>query len=159
VTGFPADTKFDDIECRHGVFTNVSHTLHVAKIKSEDYGTVSLDPDLLDDGNNIDPNEYLAGDRPAFNELRRYTDGTEVVMTATPAEGRGWKKWKIWDDPNQYPDSNYVTDDTNSVLYLTMDTDYVVEAIFSCSADGSVLPPLGIVLVALAAGIVRRRLA
>jgi hypothetical protein len=151
------DAKYDDLEVRWGTFTNVSHTLHLIKIKSEGYGTVAFDPDLLDDGNNIDPNDYLAGDRPAFDELRRYTNGTEVVLTATPAEGRGWKKWKIWDDPNQYPDSNYVTDDTNSVLYLTMDTHYVVEAIFSCSADSSMMPPIGMVLLALASWVVVRR--
>jgi hypothetical protein len=152
-----SDAKFDGIEVRWGTFTNVSHTLHLVKIKSEDYGTVTFDPDLLDDCNNIDPNEVLAGDRPTFNELRRYTDGTEVVLAATPAEGRGWKKWKIWTDPNHYPDSNYVADDTNSVLYLTMDNDYVVEAIFSCSADSGAFPAVAMALLALMIGAAARR--
>jgi hypothetical protein len=136
----------------------VSHTLKVAKIKSEDYGSVTLDPDLLDDSNNIDPNEYLAGTQPAFDDVRRYADGTGVVMIAMPAEGRGWKKWKVWDDPNHYPDPNYEASDTNTVMYLTMDKDYVVEAIFSCSVASGVLPPVGMVLVSLALGVVVRRL-
>jgi hypothetical protein len=46
----PADSKFDFIEVRTGTFTNVSHTLLVKKIKSEDYGTVMIDPDLLGAG-------------------------------------------------------------------------------------------------------------
>jgi hypothetical protein len=148
------DAKFDEIEIRWGTFSNVSHTLHLAKIKSEDYGTVTIDPDLLDDPNNAstDPNVITDTD-----ELRRYTYGTEIVLTATPAEGRGWKKWKIWDDPNHYPDPNYEASDTNAVIYLTMDRDYVVEAIFSCSADSSVLPPIGMVMLLLMLGVVVRR--
>jgi hypothetical protein len=152
-----ADAKFDGIECRWGTFTNVSHTLKVAKIKSADYGTVTIDPDLLDDSNNIDPNEVLAGTRPAFDELRRYTAGTEVTLVADPAPERGWKKWKIWNDPNRYPDPNYEVSDTNTVIYLTMDRDYVVEVIFSCSAS-SALPPMVILLLTLSAGVIIRRL-
>jgi hypothetical protein len=90
--------------------------------------------------------------------LRRYTDGTEVALVAEAAPDRGWKKWKIWDDPNHYPDSNYVIEDTNTVIYLTMNTDYVLEAVFSCSASSSVLPPIALVLLALVAGVSIRRL-
>jgi hypothetical protein len=160
------DSKYDEIECRWGTFTNVSRTLRVAKIKStDDYGTVTIDPDLLDDPNEayIDPNRV--GDPNYYvhpinwQKLRRYTDGTEVMLVAEPAPDRGWKKWKIWDDPNQYPDPNYESSDTNTVIYLTMDKDYVVEAIFACSADSGVLPPIAMAFLTLLAGAMVRRLA
>jgi hypothetical protein len=146
--GFPAECAYDDIEARMGIFTNVSRILNVIKVKSEDYGEVTFDPDLLADSSD-DPNDPTA--------MREYTDGTEVVLVAYPNPDRGWKKWKIWEDPNQYPDPNYTISDTNTVLYLTMDKDYAVEAIFSCSASSSVLPPLAVVMMILALGAVVRR--
>jgi MYXO-CTERM domain-containing protein len=48
--------------------------------------------------------------------------------------------------------------DTNTALYLTMDRDYVVEAVFSCSPSSGVLPPLAMGLLLLALGVVVRRL-
>ena len=78
-------------------------------------------------------------------------------MVPEPAEGKLFRVWKIWDDPNRYPDGNYVAEDSNAVLYLTMDKDYAVEAVFKCgSAD--MLPPVGVVLMALTLGLVIRRL-
>jgi hypothetical protein len=77
-------------------------------------------------------------------------------MVAAALPDRGWKKWKIWDDPNDYPDPNHQASDANTVLYLTMDRDYVVEAIFSCSAS-SMLPPASVVLLLLTLCVVVRR--
>ena len=91
------------------------------------------------------------------NELRRYTDGTEIVMVGTPAEGKLFRVWKIY-DPNYPGDANYITEDSNTVLYLTMDGDYAIEAIFKCGS-AEMLPPVGIVLVALTVGFVIRKAA
>jgi hypothetical protein len=154
----PADIAYDNIEVRWGYWTSESHTLDLRKIKTEDYGSVTIDPDLLDGVINIDPNDFLAGTRPLYNELRRYTEGTEIVLVADPCDGRSWKKWKIWEDPNDYPNATSVISDTNTVLYLTMDKDYVVEAIFSCSESSSLLPPVAIVLLLLSLGVVIRRM-
>jgi hypothetical protein len=156
--GDRSDIAYDNVEGRWGTFTNISHSLDVRKIKSEDYGSVTIDPDVLDRNDTNDPNDPNHGDPNDYSELRRYTDGTEVVLVADPCDDRGWKKWKIWDDPNRYPDSNYVTEDTNAVIYLTMDRDYVVEAIFSCSASSSAMPPVAMVLVLLTLAVAVRRL-
>jgi hypothetical protein len=40
-----------------------------------------------------------------------------------------------------------------------MDTDVVVEAIFACSADSSVLPPIAVAFLVLMTGAVIRRIA
>ncbi len=90
------------------------------------------------------------------NALRRYTDGTEIVLVGMPVEGKSFKQWKIY-DPNHPGDSSYVSVDTNAVLYLTMDGDYEIEAIFKCGS-GEMLPPIGMVLLVLAMGVVVRRL-
>jgi hypothetical protein len=122
---------------------------------------ITIDPELIDPDDTFDPNSLDPNDPETNPDLRllRYTDGTDIVMAAEALPDRGWKKWKIWEDPNQYPDPNYTITDTNTVLYLTMDKDYVVEAIYSCSASSSVLPPIGMVLLALAAGVLIRRMA
>jgi hypothetical protein len=151
--GIPADVVFDNVEARIGLFTNVSHTLSL-KVKNADYGTVTIDPDLLDDPNNASGDPNVPTDP---NELRRYTDGTEITMVAEAIEGRAFKKWKIWDDPNHYPDPNDVIGDTNTVLYLTMGNDYRIEAVFSC-ASSSVLPPVAIALLMMVLGVLIRRL-
>ena len=111
-------------------------------------------PDLLDDPNlTKDPNGYSPTADP--NYQRRYTDGTEIVMVATPVEGKSFKQWKIY-DPNHPGDSSYVNVDTNAVLYLTMDGDYEIEAIFKCGS-GEMLPPVGMVLGMLTLSVVARR--
>jgi hypothetical protein len=147
------DAKFDGIECRWGKFTNVSHTLSLL-VKTIDKGTVTIDPDLLDDSNNIDPNDYAPPMDP--NLLRRYTSGTEVVLVAEPVEGKAFRAWKIY-DPNYPGDGNHAVEDSNGVLYLTMDADYQIEAIFKCGSS-EMLPPVGLVLLVLAAGALVRRL-
>jgi hypothetical protein len=157
--GFPCECAFDRIEVRTGRFTTTPRTLSIG-VKNPDYGTITIDPDLLLDPNDAphwdgdpsDPNHWIEADPVA---VRRYTDGTEVVMVAEAIEGRSFKKWKIWDDPNTFPDPNYVVGDTNTVLYLTMGQDYKIEAVFSCSS-GDVMMPLGLVLLMLASGVALR---
>jgi hypothetical protein len=152
--GPPSDVAIDHVEARVGVFTNVSHTLQL-KVKGEEYGSLTINPDLLDNETN-DPNDPNYADPNDTSELRRYTAGTEVVLVATPFEGRSFRTWKIWDDPNHKGDANYVSKDANAVLYLTMATDIYAECIFKCSSE-SVLWPIGMVFVALALGVVVRR--
>ncbi len=139
------EAAFDQIECRWGNFSNVGRSLELIH-KKPDYGTVTIDPDLLDDPNG-DPNDQ--------GLLRRYTDGTEVVLVATPAPDRGWQRWRIY-DPNYPGDANYATDDTNTTLFLTMDQDTTVEAVFKC---GSSVPPfVAMTLMALGLAVMLRRL-
>ncbi len=142
--GLIPDVSFDNIECRWGTFTNVSHSLDLT-VSNGHMGTVTIDPDLLDDPDN-DPND--------LGELRRYTDGTEVVLSAEPLSGKSLKHWIIY-DPNHPGDANYVAEDTNTVLYLTMDADWQIEAAFKCG--GGVPPFIAMTLVALAMGVAIRR--
>ncbi len=175
------DASYDDVESRWGYFTNVSHALQL-NVKNSNMGTITIDPDLLDDPNDApwfihgDPNDpsFDRGDPSTWNDpndpnswsgdypldpetLRRYTNGTEVVLVAEPLEGKSFKSWTVF-DPNYPGDRGHAVEDTNSVLYLTMDADWEVEASFSCGSS-EFLPPMGMVLLALVAGvIVRRRL-
>jgi hypothetical protein len=142
--GFPADAAFDEIEVRTGLFTNVSRTLRVV-VKNGEYGTITIDPDLLDDPNKASTDPNIPTDP---EELRRYTDGTEVVLVAEAIEGKSFRTWKVF-DPDHPGDPNHITQDANTVLYLTMDADYEIEAIFKCSSGG-VMMPLGLVLLLLA---------
>ncbi len=143
-TGLRPDESFDNVEVRWGTFTNVSHSLDLT-IVNENYGTITIDPDLLDD---------LEGDPNDPNQLRRYTDGTEVVLVAEPVEGKSWNRWTVF-DPNYPGDANYATSDTNAVLLLTMNQDHIVEAAFKC---GSSLPPfVAMTLLAMGVAVVARR--
>ena len=100
-------------------------------------GTATFSPDPL---SGADP-----------NTPRVYTDGTPVTLTAVPNSGKIFLKWKV-QDANEvllYEDSNLVT-------LVTMDQDYNVEAQFKC---GSSVPPfVAFMLLALAAGVIVRRL-
>ncbi len=147
-----ADGKFDCIEVRWGTFTNVSHALSLT-VTNDHMGSVLIDPDLLDDSNNIDPNYW---DPTDWTALRRYTNGTQVVLTAQPLSGKSLKHWIIW-DPNHPGDANYVAQDTNTVLYLTMDADWVIEAAFKCGGS-SALPPIAMVLLGLTLTLIIRRI-
>ncbi len=151
-TELVSDVKIDNVECRTGIFTNVYRTLDLS-VRNDSMGTVTIDPDVLADCNNIDPNEYDPYD---YDAQRRYTDGTEIVLVATPQSGKSFKEWLIWDDPNRYPDSNYCAIDSNEVLALTMDTDYVIEGSFKCG--GSLPLAAGMTLLALGLGAFLRRL-
>lgn len=142
--GFPADVAYDNFEVRTGVFTNQARQL-LLKLNAAGRGTVDVDPALLDPN---DPNTDL-------ERLYRYTDGTEVVLVATPAEERSFKQWVIY-DPNYPGDFDHATIDTNTVLQLTMDQDHEIRAEFNC---GSGVPPfVAMSLLALGAGCMLRRL-
>jgi len=154
--GFPADVAYDDIEGRMGIFTNVARTVDLT-IKTGDKGQVTIDPDLADPNDTYDPNTYDPNDPDTYpeNRLLRYTDGTEIVMVSTPVDGKSFKMWKIF-DPNHPGDANHITQDSNAVLYLTMDADYEVQAIFKCGSS-EMLPPVGMVLLMLTLGVIIRR--
>jgi hypothetical protein len=144
--GFPVDAVYDCFEARIGTFTTVSHTVQL-QVNQPTYGTVVFSPELLDDPNH-DPN--------SVDELRRFTNGTEIAVTATPVSGKTFVGWTIYSDPNKYPDANYAVTDANSVIYLVMDKDYLLDVEFKC---GSGLPPfIAAALLALGVGVVIRRL-
>lgn len=178
---YVVDTSYDEMEARWGFFDGSSHTLELSVLNATK-GIVEIHPDLFDDPNNQpyflhwaeygdpndpnfdwldastwsdanDPNNWVGTYPPDPNELRRYTPGTEVMLVATPTEGT-FDRWKIF-DPNYPGDDNYATIDSNTVIYLTMDGDYVVEASFKC---GSGLPPfVAMSLLALGLGVAIRR--
>lgn len=148
--GFPAEASYDDVEARTGTFSNLSHTLSL-RISGDSRGKVTIEPDLVDAaGQPNDPNDP--------NALRRYTTGTEIVLVADAFEGRGFKGWTIY-DPNFAPgDANHAFLDSNAILYLTMDADYVIKATFTCSGSGQV-PLLAVTLLVIALTFARRRYA
>ena len=61
------------------------------------------------------------------------------MLVAEPLPSKQFNKWKIW-DPNHPGDGNYVAKDTNAVIYLTMDGDWVVQAQFKCGSS-EMMPP------------------
>jgi hypothetical protein len=71
-----------------------------------------------------------------------YPPGAGVTLTAFPDPNRSFGKYKIWDDPNNFPDPNYVDIDANEVLHLTMNNDYLVEAVFKCSSGSVAILPM-----------------
>jgi hypothetical protein len=142
--GFPADAAFDNIEVRNGRFSNTPRRLHLT-VGHTNWGAIGANPDLRDPTDPNTPDE----------KIYRYTDGTNVVLVAQPISGKSFKEWLVY-DPNYPGDLNHATTDSNSVLRLTMNADWVVEADFKC---GSGLEPfVAMVLIALAAGVVVRRL-
>ncbi len=144
--GFPVDVVYDDFEARDGLFDPNNPRLLDLAITNGHMGTVNLNPDVPD------PNDPNTADA----RLCRYTNGTEIVLIAEPLSGKSLKHWIIW-DPNHPDDSNYVVTDTNSVLYLTMNADWDIEAAFKCGGGSELVMPLGMVLFALFAGVVIRR--
>ncbi|MBN1346873.1 MAG: hypothetical protein JXQ73_29545 [Phycisphaerae bacterium] len=155
--GYVVDTSYDDFESRWGYWTNVSRSLSLNVINPQ-YGSVTIDPDVLDDPNNSvvwDPNDANEPPSQDWSLLRRYTDGTSIVMVAEAIAGKSFNRWVIF-DPNYPGDANFGTADSNTVLYLTMDEDKSVEAAFKC---GSGVPPfVGMMLLGLCVGVVIRRL-
>ncbi len=93
---------------------------------------------------------------PDDPNLPLYPAGTEVILTAEPNEGKGFKWWTLY-DPNHPGDGNYGITDTNNPIALVMDSDWEVEAKFKCGA-GSALPFLPVILGVLGLAVwVRRR--
>jgi hypothetical protein len=138
---------FDQIEARTGVFD--PNSPRALTVKMKDCCDLTIDPDLLDDPNQ-DPND--------LNELRRYTNGTAIVLHAvTPCGSKTFKKWVV-KGPNDSGDPLYqVVSDTNQVLYLTMDGGYWVKATCKCGGGG-IEPFAGMALLVLGVGAVVRRL-
>jgi len=143
--GFPADAIYDAFEAREGFFDPNDPRLLDLTISNSHMGTININPDVPD------PNDPNTADA----RLCRYTNGTEIVLIAEPLSGKSLKHWIIW-DPNHPGDANHVVTDTNSVLYLTMDADWEVEAAFKCGGGSELVMPLGMVLLALFAGVVVR---
>jgi len=101
------------------------------------WGSVDLDPN--------DPNF------PPYT----YPLGTEVTLTASPIDGKGFKHWQIY-DPNYPGDANYAILDGNLVTTIVMDSDRGVTAVFKCGS--SIEPLLPMMLGALGVFVwVRRR--
>lgn len=144
-TEIPSWIEVTHVECRDNAeFVATAHNLDLT-VTNAQHGTIEIDP-MLPDPN--DPN--LPEDR-----LLKYTEGTNVVMTATPVEGKTFKGWTIY-DPNYPGDINHSVTDTNAVLFLVMDSDWQIEAAFKC---GSSLPPfVAMMLLTLGLGVVARRL-
>jgi len=145
-TYYCVDASYDDFENRDGYFSvpECKVTLNVVK---PNYGSVTpIDPDLRD------PTEPNTPEQ----KILRSTNGTPIVMTATPISGKAFGGWAIWSDPSKYPDANYASLDANTVLFLTVDGNKLVEATFKC---GSGIEPLLVIgMAALALGVVIRRL-
>jgi hypothetical protein len=142
-TGFPADGMFDEIEARTGLFSNVARQLNLT-VAHSNWGTIDINPLLPDP---TDPNT-------PDQRILRYTDGTQVVLSATAITKKAFDKWTIY-DPNYPNDPNRATVDSNAVLHLTMDKDYQIQASFKCASG---LEPLLVIgLFAMAAGVVVRR--
>lgn len=92
---------------------------------------------------------------PTLREPLRYARDTTVTLTATPVEGKSFKRWEIY-DPNFPNDANYVVVDSNNPITLLMDRDHEIKAVFGCGSEfGPLLPVMAIGLVGLVA--LRRR--
>jgi hypothetical protein len=137
--GYPADITYDNIEIRTGIFTNVSRTLTV---KLKDCCELNLEPNLA---------------HPDGGEKRRYTNGTPLVLdTVVPCGNKAFKKWTV-KGPNDSGDPLYqIVTDTNEVLFLTMDGDYLVKATCKCGGGG-VEPFAGMALLLLGIGVAIRK--
>jgi len=136
-----SDAVFDDIECRWGTFTNVFRTLTVVM---KDCCELGLEPNLA---------------HPGGGNNRQYTHGTAIVLDGVvPCGNKSFKKWTV-KGPNDSGDPAYqIVTDTNEVLYLTMDGDYLVKATCKCGGGG-VEPFAAVVLLLLGLGAVIRRAA
>ncbi len=89
----------------------------------------------------------------------RYRDGSVVVLTAQPLEGRVFKRWEL-PDPEHPGDANFVLIDANNPLMVLMDGDRQVTAVFGCSngvGQALLLTVLGAWICGLAFRFMRRR--
>jgi hypothetical protein len=146
--GFPADVVYDNIEGRLGIWNGVARKLTLNVAHSNWMQSMTIDP--------IADPRYDPNDPNNVNHLElRYTDGTPIVLTATPISGKSFKAWTIY-DPNYPGDVSHATVDSNTVLYLTMNADYTIDADFKC---GSGLPPfVAMAAFALGAALMIRRM-
>jgi hypothetical protein len=96
-------------------------------VTNDFWGQVHLSPDSQD------PN------------LPAYPMGTEVTLTATPAAGREFGGWLIY-DPNHPGDANCATVDANNCITITMDGNREVTASFRCGEHPGQFIPLALVV-------------
>jgi len=144
--GFPGDMVFDDVEARTAIFNGIPRLLDLKVVKPQYKESVKVAPNLVDPDDPNTPEE----------RYYRFTDGTPIVMTATPVSGKSFGGWAIWSDPSKYPDANFAVLDSNAVVHVVMDSDKIVEATFKCGSG--VEPLIGIGLFVLAMAVVVRRL-
>ena len=84
-----------------------------------------------------------------------YPAGTSVTLTAEPAEGRSFLRWRLY-DPNYPADLNHATEDTNNPITICMSADREVDAAFSrCGSGMGPLLPMVLGVLGLIA-LVRR---
>ncbi len=126
-------------------YGNVARKLELT-IKNADKGMVGVDPDVK---------KYVSAQDSKTQGLYKFPETTAVTLTAIPTTG-SFKEWTIF-DPNYPGDRGHAVTDTNLVLSLTMDNDWEIEAAFKCGSSEMIMP-LGLVLLALTAAVVRRKL-
>ncbi len=63
-----------------------------------------------------------------------HAEGSEVLLTAAPIEGKTFNRWTIY-DPNHPGDANHAAIDANLSTSVVMDTDRQVEAAFKCGSN------------------------
>ncbi len=92
---------------------------------------------------------------PADPNTPAYAVGTLVTLSAIPNDGRAFNRWLVY-DPNHPGDANHAVEDANTVLHLTFDANWEVEAAFKCGGSG-LLFPLGLMLCgSVALSVIRR---
>jgi subtilisin family serine protease len=102
------------------------HSLRLT-ISNSQWGAVTVDP------NQPDPNDP---------NLLSYVPGQVVLLEANAISGRYFAGWTIF-DPNYPGDLNYAdVNDANTVLNLTMNADWQVEASFKCGTGTAAVAPL-----------------
>ncbi len=144
-----SDFGFGEVEAKWGCYKQELWQTCALTIKMKDCLSLSVSPDLLDDPND-DPND--------LGKLRRYPPDSPIMLHAVvPVGNKVFKKWTI-KGPNDASDPAYqIVNDTNQVLYLTMDGDYLVKA--TCKCGGGGIEPFAVaVLVLLGLGLIIRRL-
>lgn len=85
-----------------------------------------------------------------------YAEGTDVILTATPIEGKAFRHWEVY-DPNHPGDANHVATDANNPLTITMNANREATAVFKCGSGLAMPFPAGIAWLAWWAGRRARR--
>ncbi|MBN1345188.1 MAG: hypothetical protein JXQ73_21010 [Phycisphaerae bacterium] len=132
----------NQIVFRVNFVTNDEAAIYIATLPSTVH---TLDLDVTNEG---------WGSVEGLNNPPVYFAGTEVTLTAVPADGRSFKHWEIY-DPNYPDDLNYATLETSPEITIVMDTDRSVTAVFGCGTGAAPMLPLA--LCALTALVISRR--
>jgi hypothetical protein len=86
----------------------------------------------------------------------QFPQGSLVTLTASPAEGKSFKWWKVY-DPNHPGDANYVVMDFNNPTTILMDADRKVDVIFKCGSSAGLFLPMMLGVLGLLAAAKRKR--